>query len=108
MRYLAILKDSLREAIDFKIIYVMFGLSALVTLIVASMSFTPQKADRLMQEVVNGNLGRSMRLVQRAGMGVDDARSGRHLPAPQLQSVTLLKGDADSPYSEYRLLVRLE
>jgi ABC-type transport system involved in multi-copper enzyme maturation permease subunit len=39
MKFLAILKDSLRETIDSKIFYVMMGLSVLVTLIVLSVKF---------------------------------------------------------------------
>lgn len=42
MKYLAILKDSLREAIDSKVFYVMVGLSSLLTLLAFSMSFTPR------------------------------------------------------------------
>src|SRR5947209_5703223 len=41
MKYLAILKDSLREAIDSKVFYVMFFLSGLVILVVASISYRP-------------------------------------------------------------------
>lgn len=51
MKYLAILKDSLREALDSKIIYVMLGISAFAILIVASMSFTPGPADDLLRRV---------------------------------------------------------
>jgi ABC-type transport system involved in multi-copper enzyme maturation permease subunit len=41
MKYLAILKDSFREALDSKILYVMLGLSALVILLIGSVSFRP-------------------------------------------------------------------
>jgi ABC-type transport system involved in multi-copper enzyme maturation permease subunit len=46
MKFLAILRDSLREALDTKVIYFLFGLSALVILAVGSISFVaepPQK-----------------------------------------------------------------
>ena len=36
------LKDSLLEAIDAKVFYVMIGLSLLVTLVAATVTFTPQ------------------------------------------------------------------
>ena len=39
MKYLAILKDSFREAIDTKVFYVMIGLSCLMLLVVASVSY---------------------------------------------------------------------
>jgi ABC-type transport system involved in multi-copper enzyme maturation permease subunit len=49
MKFLAILKDSLREAIDTKVFYVMVGLSLLITLIIFTVSFTPRSGERLMQ-----------------------------------------------------------
>jgi ABC-type transport system involved in multi-copper enzyme maturation permease subunit len=45
MKYLAILKDSLREALDTKIIYFTLGLSALFLLLVASLSFREVPAE---------------------------------------------------------------
>jgi ABC-type transport system involved in multi-copper enzyme maturation permease subunit len=41
IQFFAILKDSFREAVDGFVIYAMLGMSALVILIVGSMSFTP-------------------------------------------------------------------
>jgi ABC-type transport system involved in multi-copper enzyme maturation permease subunit len=41
MKFLAILKDSLREAVDTKVFYVTLGLSAFLILLVASVSFRP-------------------------------------------------------------------
>lgn len=41
MKYLAILKDSLLEALDTKVFYAMVGLSCLVLLVVASVSYRP-------------------------------------------------------------------
>ena len=45
MKYLALLKDSLLEAIDAKVFYVTIGLSLVLTLIVGSISFKPMPAD---------------------------------------------------------------
>src|SRR6266849_5972496 len=42
MKYLAILKDSVREALDSKVLYVMMGLSLVIILAVAGMTFEPQ------------------------------------------------------------------
>ena len=42
MKFLAVLKDSLREAIDTKVFYVMIGLSLLVALFTGTMTFTPK------------------------------------------------------------------
>lgn len=44
MKYLAILKDSVREALDSKVLYVLMILSVLLILIVAGMTFEPQPA----------------------------------------------------------------
>src|SRR6516162_8442682 len=49
MKFLAMLKDSLRESIDSKVFYVMVGLSALLTLITATLSFKPHSGEKLMQ-----------------------------------------------------------
>ena len=53
MKYLAILKDSFREAIDSKVLYVTVGLSLLLTLLVVSISFRPVPADEALQTIVN-------------------------------------------------------
>jgi hypothetical protein len=44
MRYLSILRDSLREALDSKVIYFTFGLSVLVVLVIGSVTFRPVEA----------------------------------------------------------------
>src|SRR6516164_6613522 len=49
MKFLAMLKDSLRESIDSKVFYVMVGLSALLTLLTATLSFKPHSGEKLMQ-----------------------------------------------------------
>src|SRR5579864_6119233 len=41
MKYLAILRDSVLEALDTKVFYFMMGLSLLVILIIASVSYRP-------------------------------------------------------------------
>jgi hypothetical protein len=41
MKFLAMLKDSVREAVDHKVLYVMVGLSALLALLALSTSYTP-------------------------------------------------------------------
>ena len=41
MKFLAILRDSLREAIDLKVFYVMVGLSAFLILLAFTVTFTP-------------------------------------------------------------------
>src|SRR5437879_231288 len=53
MKYLAILKDSLREALDTKVLYFMWGLSALVILFVAGMSFVPKSPENGIQVIIS-------------------------------------------------------
>ncbi|HEV3436641.1 MAG TPA: ABC transporter permease subunit [Gemmata sp.] len=51
-QFLAILKDSFREAMDAKVIWVLLGLSALVCLITFSLSFTPEPPDKAFEQIV--------------------------------------------------------
>lgn len=53
MKYLAILKDSWREALDSKVLYILLGLSILVIIGVASISFTPKPADKGMEAILD-------------------------------------------------------
>src|SRR6516164_8343195 len=53
MKYLAILKDSLRESLDSKVLYVMFGFSALTMFAVAGISFRPESPEPALQEIVS-------------------------------------------------------
>ena len=56
-QFLAILKDSFREAVDGFVIYVMIALSALIIIIVGSMSYTPSAPPEAMDSIVkNFNL----------------------------------------------------
>ena len=48
MKFLAILKDSIREAIDAKVFYVMVGLSLLIVLLTLSITFTPSAGGQQM------------------------------------------------------------
>ena len=41
MKFLAMLKDSLRETLDVKLFYVMIGLSLVVCLLIGSITYTP-------------------------------------------------------------------
>lgn len=67
MKYLAILKDSVREAVDTKVLYFTVGLSLLVILVVASVSFVPEPAEKGMQSILSSFPG------GRAGFGMPRA-----------------------------------
>src|SRR5438067_11499952 len=49
MRFLAILRDSLRETLDVKLFYVLVGLSLLVVLFVASTRYKPDPMDTVIK-----------------------------------------------------------
>ena len=51
MKYFAILKDSLRESLDSKVLYVMFGLSTIVIVLVGSLSFKPLAAEKSLESL---------------------------------------------------------
>lgn len=51
-QFVAILKDSFREAVDGFVLYAMLGLSALVIVIVGSASFAPVESDKAFQSIV--------------------------------------------------------
>ncbi len=53
MSFLAILKDSFREAVDSKVFYAMIGLSLLLILLVGCVSFKPLPAEDALPSIVN-------------------------------------------------------
>jgi len=53
MKFLAILRDSLREAIDAKVFYVMLGLSVLLIVLAASCTFTPTAGGEMLMHVAS-------------------------------------------------------
>jgi ABC-type transport system involved in multi-copper enzyme maturation permease subunit len=56
LQFWAMLKDSFREAVDGFVIYAMLALSALVVLVVGSLSFTPAPPDEAFDKIVkSGN-----------------------------------------------------
>lgn len=52
LQFIAILKDSFREAVDGFVIYVMLALSAIVIVLAASMSFTPTEPGKAFDTIV--------------------------------------------------------
>jgi ABC-type transport system involved in multi-copper enzyme maturation permease subunit len=52
MKYLAIFKDSFREAIDTKVFYVLAIMSLFVVILVGSISYTPVEADQAIKGIV--------------------------------------------------------
>jgi len=107
MKFFAILKDSLREAIDCKALYVLMGLSAVAILVVASMSFKPVSAEKMMGALVSGDTMRT--LGQFRAKPVFEAMHDFFPQSPfHLESVQALRGELDSPDSDYTLTVSMK
>ena len=100
MKYFAIIKDSLREALDSTVLYVMIGLSTLVILFVATLSFRPLPAEKTMKSLVEGTF---RFLPEKMNPEFRTRRPGIY----HLEKVDLLHGEADSPDSDYRLLISM-
>jgi ABC-2 family transporter protein len=95
MKFLAILKDSLREALDSKVFAVMVGLSLVVTLLVASMSFQPQPVTAL-KHALETTLDQ-------------DAQQAFGRPNLfEIRGAEPLEGSLDRPSGSYRFTVRAQ
>jgi ABC-type transport system involved in multi-copper enzyme maturation permease subunit len=108
MKFLAILKDSLREAVDSKIIFVMMGLSLLLTTFVLFTSFKPLPADQMMTRILAGKIVTMDDLsnqprVARAPEKKDPDRTGMFV----VRKVDVLRGQPDQPESAYKVTVGL-
>jgi len=115
MKYFAILKDSLREALDSKVLYVLLGLSLLMILFVATLSFKPLAAEKTLEQVVDGSTGAILEALKpdtdergrRKKQG--DAQFGKNGELPfamggsdyRLEKATVLRGTPDSPDADY-------
>ncbi len=60
MKFLAVLRDSLREAIDTKIFYVMVALSALLTVLALSIGFSPRPAKDNLEYIANTSMNEQL------------------------------------------------
>jgi ABC-type transport system involved in multi-copper enzyme maturation permease subunit len=109
MKYLAILKDSLREALDSTVLYVMLGLSTLVILLVATLSFTPLSAEKTMAKLVDGTIGLLLDTQKPEKMTPERMRKLQfHVRVFQLKKTEVLRGEPDSPESDYRLTLAMQ
>ena len=113
MKYFAILKDSLKEALDSKVLLVLLILSTLIIVFVATVSFKPLSAERTMGQFFPvGNEKMSLPLVvalnshkpQKVG-GEALMHTMNALGQFRLVKVELLSGEADAPESEYELTI---
>ena len=96
MKYFAILRDSLRETVDSKVLYVLFLLSTLVIAFVASIYFKPGTAEETFRQFTNRNIYRSLDNPLGGGRWKDNMAQFEY------RKVEQLGGDKDSPLGEYK------
>jgi ABC-type transport system involved in multi-copper enzyme maturation permease subunit len=101
MKYLAILKDSVREALDAKVFYVMVGLSGLLILLGASLSFAPVSAE----EAVKTWLQQLMFDPAQKGPFARKFGGSSYI-AYTVNKVEELDGAGAGPSSSYRVVLR--
>jgi ABC-type transport system involved in multi-copper enzyme maturation permease subunit len=107
MKYFAILKDSLREALDSKSLFVLVALSTLAIGAVATVSFKPLSAERTMQQFFGGGnvIPLALALDSHKPEKMEGHGNGRMMAMGQfrLVSVDQLEGETDAPDGLYRL-----
>src|SRR5262245_23191313 len=111
MKYLAILKDSLRESLDSKVLYVLLGLSLLMILFVATLSFKPLAAEKTLEQIVDGQMTAVLEALRpeaqeakrKKGNGKENFFGFGEVSAYKLEKATVLRGAPDSPTSDYLL-----
>ncbi len=108
MKFLAILKDSLREAIDTKVFYVMVALSAVLALLAFSFQFKPTAAGQQVMQFALLPLALDMKEFtpeefERMGQRQVAEKMERY----QLVHVEPIDGAEDGPGSPFRVLLRV-
>lgn len=109
MKYVAILKDSLREALDAKVLFVLIGLSTLTTIVCATISVKLLPADVTMKQFFPSELPLHVILDSHKPEKMTERRPGKkieHVGNFQLEKVELLSGEADAPESSYVLTIK--
>src|SRR5207244_1521633 len=108
MKYLALLKDSLLEAIDTKVFYVMIGLSVLVILLVACIGFTPEPVATFPERFTVRPLNVAPEDLKKLPLGMPDEAIAAD-PGPYKQvSIQPRDGAPDRPSSPLRFHIRAQ
>ncbi|TMQ33624.1 MAG: hypothetical protein E6K70_12105 [Planctomycetota bacterium] len=106
MKYLAILKDSFREAIDTKVFYVMVALSCVLIVVVSSVGFTPRPANDLIPEIEQ-TLNTDLTALLNAAREKEFKLPKQQFPAIfKVVTVDSVDGSLDSPSSSLNFLLR--
>ncbi|MGH7174418.1 MAG: ABC transporter permease [Gemmataceae bacterium] len=108
MKFLAILKDSLREAIDTKVFYVMVALSLLLALLAFSFEFKPTPSGQQVMQFAIVSMALDMQ-----DFSPDEFERMGHVHVEQkmsrydLVSSEPLNGAEDGPHSPFHVLLRI-
>jgi ABC-type transport system involved in multi-copper enzyme maturation permease subunit len=104
MKFLAILKDSFREAVDTRVIYVLIGLSCLLILLTATLSFKPSPMGREVMTLLALGVDRDITAVdiQQASMG----QEVKGMFTYSVADVRPVDGEPDGPGSSYLVTLR--
>lgn len=101
MKYLAILKDSLREAWDSWVLLGLFVVTTLVILFVGTLSFKPQSAKKTMESFFTPVISITLNNHKPEKHDMGGMPWGRF----RVDDVKLLQGEEDSPQGEYLVTV---
>src|SRR5207302_9484730 len=99
MKDLALLKDSFREALDTKVVYVMIILSAIVVVLVACIGFTPEPVTSLSQRFTIRPLNTDPQELKKFPLGLPDEMLPLDPGPYALVAVKPDNGAADRPNS---------
>src|SRR5262249_44864146 len=110
MKYFAILKDSLREALDSKVLYVLLGLSLVVMLFLATVSFHPLPAQKTFDVIINGSLAAIRNAIgddddERVQARMKKALVEAEIGVYQLEKIDVLRGTPDTPDADYEITI---
>jgi len=106
VKYLALLKDSFREAVDTKVFFVMVALSTIVILLVASLGFQPRPATDLTMELEN-TLNLDISSMIQAARGEKMTLPQRDTQAMfRVLSITAPEGALENPSATLDMLIQ--
>ncbi|MBY0227790.1 MAG: ABC transporter permease [Gemmataceae bacterium] len=106
MKFLAMLKDSLREAADATVLYVMLGLSALLILIGATMTFTPTPGAKAVMGLCAIPLSIDLEKIDLLEAGGNPMAVFQHVQGVyQVAEAGPVEGEPDLPGSTFRVVV---
>jgi ABC-type transport system involved in multi-copper enzyme maturation permease subunit len=103
VKLFAVLKDSFREAIDAKVFYVMIGMSALLIILVGSVSFQPEPAEKMMQIMTLSLNGDFLEMIQG---GPSKMPKDGSMVFYEIKSAEPVDGEPGTPDSKYQVRVR--